>query len=267
MYSEFQRLDPFGQVVAAYRIDKPREILSPAVVRNGFNSFQVAVFVPAGVPYALHVAQNPDNSVEPLLYREKHKRVGAAWVPDELVPINLPVTGSLTADIPGRKADIFWLDLWVRSRTPASRIRVEVQLNVHDRWIIYPMEVRILHPVVPGNLASRFHGSSEALPGESAPADAAANIALREYLCGQAPKLSPPSVGLTIGKQILRNAVQDIALVRQAEASKGAETVRSAVLGALEAPAAEAWCADPARFRPSGPETWLRLRNAVWKFE
>lgn len=267
LYSEFQRIDPFGEVIAADRIEKPREILSPAVLRNGFNSFHVVVSVAAGVPYALHVAQNPDNVVQPSLYREKHKRVGDGWVPDELTPVDLPITSTIAADVPGRKVDVFWLDLHVKARTPVERIRVELQLNVNDRWIIYPMEVRVTHPVVPANLVSRFHASADALPADSASSDAPANLALREYLCGQPPKLSRPTPTLTIFKQILRNAVQDMALVRQAEAGKAAETARPAVLAALGAPDGESWCADPSRFRPAGPETWLKLRNAIWKLE
>ena len=47
IYSEFQRPDPFGGIVEPDRAWKPREILSPAVSRNGFASFHIAVSVPA----------------------------------------------------------------------------------------------------------------------------------------------------------------------------------------------------------------------------
>jgi len=51
--SEFQRVDPFGDVVAVDRTVNPREILSPAVARNAFASFHVAVSVPEREPFEL----------------------------------------------------------------------------------------------------------------------------------------------------------------------------------------------------------------------
>src|ERR1017187_5385935 len=44
VYSEFTRVDPFGQVVRADRgANEPREILSPAIARNALSSFHVVV--------------------------------------------------------------------------------------------------------------------------------------------------------------------------------------------------------------------------------
>src|ERR1041385_4727377 len=64
VYSEFQRPDPLGAIVAADRAESPREILSPAVARNGFASFHIAVSVPLQTNYFLYVVTNPVRSEE-----------------------------------------------------------------------------------------------------------------------------------------------------------------------------------------------------------
>src|SRR5512140_3609844 len=86
LYSEFERIDPFGNVVAAARAEAPREILSPARARNAWTTFQVLV-EPADQPFALFVAQNPERSVEVKLYRPVFQKLGEEWVPDGLEPV------------------------------------------------------------------------------------------------------------------------------------------------------------------------------------
>src|SRR5438270_8816561 len=61
VYSEFQRVDPFGQIVAVDRGPQPREILSPAAPRNGFVSFHIAVTGPPGLNYFLYIVTSPLN--------------------------------------------------------------------------------------------------------------------------------------------------------------------------------------------------------------
>ncbi len=264
LYSEFQRIDPFGRVISADRAARSREIVSPAVVRNAFASFHVVVDVPPGTEYTIHVGQNPDEAVRATLYRERHLRLGGQWIPDTLVRVALPFTGAPAADIQGRTVDVFWLDLWVPPRTGAERVRVELQLNVGDRWIIYPMEVRISTPVVPADLAAKLLGLPLSPP--AAPADASAIAALRSYVCGPTPPAGRHAAS-TLRKLILRNALQDLALAQKLEASLGPAAVRSAMLSALSAPDEKAWCADSSRFRPLGAESWLKLRSALWKLE
>ena len=46
IYSEFQRVDPFGRIISNDRAQRPREILSPAIPRNGFASFHIVVTAP-----------------------------------------------------------------------------------------------------------------------------------------------------------------------------------------------------------------------------
>ena len=129
VYSEFARIDAAGKVTAPA---EPREILSPAVVRNGFTSFQVVVDVPRGTPYQLYVAQNPENAVRVTLYRESGEK---------LEPVEQPASGTT--------AQVFWMDLWTARDAPVQRIKVEPQLHVNNDWVIYPMEARVMNSTVP----------------------------------------------------------------------------------------------------------------------
>jgi len=129
VYSEFARIDAAGKVTAPA---EPREILSPAIVRNGYSSFQVVVDVPKGTPYQLYIAQNPENSVVVTLYRENG---------DKLEPVTQPASGDTT--------QVFWMDLWTARDAPVARIKVEPQLHVNNDWVIYPMEARVMEAAIP----------------------------------------------------------------------------------------------------------------------
>jgi hypothetical protein len=129
VYSEFARIDAAGRVVSP---ESPREILSPALARNAFTSFQIVVEVPADKSYFLHVGQNPENAVKVTMYRETG---------DRLDPVELPVSGKGT--------QIFWMDLWTDKSAPVARIKVEPQLSIDDDWVIYPMEGRVMDALVP----------------------------------------------------------------------------------------------------------------------
>ncbi|HBY64585.1 MAG TPA: hypothetical protein DEH78_32600, partial [Solibacterales bacterium] len=150
--SEYSRVDPFGETVRQDRTGEPREILSPAVGRNGFTSYRLLVEFPLEREFTIHIAQNPDNTVKAALYREIYAKAGDGWVPDKLEPVPLPYTGKI-AD-PGRaianqKTQSFWLDVFVPPDAPVGRFRLEVQLWTGDRWIIYPMEIRIQTHIYP----------------------------------------------------------------------------------------------------------------------
>ncbi len=128
VYSEFAKIDATGRVTAPA---EPREILSPAIARNAFSSFQVVVDVPRGTPYQLYIAQNPENAVEVTLYRENG---------DKLERVEQPVSGNST--------QVFWMDLWTARDAPVQRIKVEPQLHVNNDWVIYPMEARVMSATV-----------------------------------------------------------------------------------------------------------------------
>jgi len=182
VYSEFARIDAAGKVTAPA---EPREILSPAIVRNGYSSFQVVVDVPKGTPYQLYIAQNPENSVVVTLYRENG---------DKLEPVTQPASGDTT--------QVFWMDLWTARDAPVARIKVEPQLHVNNDWVIYPMEARVMEATVEG---SRRSGGTEM----------EAVGLMRQYLCS--PGLSIDSgveQGLTLRSLRSRNGFQDLTLTR-----------------------------------------------------
>jgi hypothetical protein len=179
VYSEFARLDAKGQPVAP---EFPREILSPAIARNAFNSFQVVVQVPDGTPWRLYVAQNPENAVDATLYRINN---------DRLERVAQPATGSST--------QVLWMDLWADKGAPVSRIKVEPQLFVNNDWVIYPMEVRIMAASVPDG--ARAAGTAP--PGE----------VMRGFLCGARVESAAPEPGVVTAASLrFRNAQQDLAL-------------------------------------------------------
>src|SRR5437870_8255996 len=92
VYSEFARIDVKGNVTLP---ESPREILSPAVARNAFSSFQVVVQAPDNKSWWLYMGQNPENAVRITMYREAEGK---------LDPVELPVMGKGT--------QVFWMDLW-----------------------------------------------------------------------------------------------------------------------------------------------------------
>src|SRR5258708_541883 len=92
VYSEFARVDAKGHVTVP---ESPREILSPAVARNAFTSFQVVVEVPENKSWWRYIGLNPENAVRVTVYREAD---------GELEPEELPVVGKGT--------QVFWMDLW-----------------------------------------------------------------------------------------------------------------------------------------------------------
>src|SRR6185369_8009533 len=157
VYSEFARIDATGKVTAPA---EPREILSPAIVRNGYSSFQVVVDVPKGTPYQLYVAQNPENSVVVTLYRENG---------DKLEPVTQPASGDTT--------QVYWMDLWTARDAPVARIKVEPQLHVNNDWVIYPMEGRVVTATVPDG--RQPDGLNTCTPSGKMPSDSVSTFKLR----------------------------------------------------------------------------------------
>ncbi len=196
VYSELARIDAAGEVTAP---GNPREILSPAVARNAFASFQVVVQVPKGSLYRLYIGQNPEDAARVALYRQSGGR---------LEPVELPYESDAT--------QIFWMDVWVERGVPVRRIKVEPQVWIDNDWVTYPMEVRVVDATVPDGRGPE---------GAAAPAEV-----MRAYLCGtktatQAPQRLTPE-GLRF-----RNVQQDLALARQAPKAE-----LQKLAGACEAP-------------------------------
>lgn len=224
VYSEFARIGPNGEVIAPAT---PREILSPAVARNGFTSFQIVVKAPAATPWNLYVAQNPENAVRVSLYRENGNL---------LEPVTEPVRGSGT--------QIFWMDLWPDKDAPVRRIKVEPQLYIDNDWVIYPMEVRIMSARIPDGVVT---GGTRTL----APAEV-----MREFLCGAptaggAKPAAGADTGITIAALQFRNAQQDRALALQAPRAE-----LQARFGACDAQ-------PPA----DNPEWYFRIRDFLYRLQ
>jgi hypothetical protein len=180
VYSEFARIDASGEVIAPAH---PREILSPAVVRNGFTSFQVVVRVPKDTAYTLYIGENPMHATKVTLYRV---------VGENLEPVELPYQGDST--------QTFWLDLWVDGDAPVRRIKIEPQLSLSGSdaglgWITYPMEVRVIDEKIP-NVASRSEWY------------------MKTFLCG--PTAQPKLEDSPAQPFHSRNERQDIALAEKA---------------------------------------------------
>ena len=238
VYSELTRVDPFGQVVPMDRgAAPPRHILSPGIPRNAFSSLRVVVALDKPGPYQLDIAQNPDNAVKATLYREVFEKHGETWIPDRLEPVGIPYQGT-AADfrVPGQKVVSFWLDMWAARDAEVDRVKVEPQLwapSIND-WVIYPMEVRILEPVI-----ADMKIAPGVLPAVTDAADRAVLGPLKQTLCGAKPEPGGASP-LTARTFIRRNTAQHMALVGKRDCSS--------------MPKAE-----------GGPEWYLKWRDALFR--
>ncbi|MGJ5819243.1 hypothetical protein [Paludibaculum fermentans] len=251
VYSEFQRVRPDGEVVAADRVEHRREIISPAVIRNAYTTLRVVVEAPPGAPYHLYVGQNPDDTVQCTLYQEQYTRAGSEWVPDKVRMMQLPHSAVLGTD---QKVQTYLLDVWTPESTPPARFRLEVQLNVGDRWIIYPMEVRVMKELGPGHTRPAEH-----LPQVEQRVDEAVKPPACEYL------LATPAVGLNgpmerISTFLSRNVRQDMQLAQ----SRAKPEVQELLLRLSGFQAIETLCkgGQPA---PAGAEWWLRVRDNFYQ--
>ena len=258
--SEFQRVDPFGDVVAVDRTENPREILSPALARNAFASFHVAVSVPEREPFFVFVQTNPANVFEISLYEELYVKTSEGWIPDALEPTKLPAFGTLPylpLPIPGQNTVSYWLDVWVPKETPVQRVRIEVLLKIGQGWVMYPMEARVTPAVVPS-----VEADSAALPPATSRADASVLSPFRNFICGGHE--SRREERLSVRQLIHRNAVQDIALARSLEAAKRGD-LRSEILKRLGLGERAAWCKAPTSAGDLGTEWFLRLRDLLYR--
>ena len=212
--SELLRVNPQGEILPADATPKPREILSPAVVRNGFASFHVVVRSPRVTSYFLFVATNPTNIVRATLYKEEFVKRGDDWIPDALRPLRSPNFGAIPdgeASIPGQTACVYLLDVWVPPEAPAGTMRLEVQLKVGE-WIIYPMEIRILPAVVPQIGSS----APKPLPAIEERSDKSVEVPLLRFMehHSAGTHRSKSAVPQTVREVIRRNAEQDMALAQ-----------------------------------------------------
>jgi hypothetical protein len=258
IYPEFRRVDPFGAVVPADRALASREVLSPAVARNGFASFHIVVSVPPKETYLLYVAPNPLNACRVALYKEHFVKTSQGWIPDTLVEVTrLPDFGVMPDpddNMEGQNTRVYLLDLWIPPNADVARFRLEVQLKVGE-WIVRPMEVRVMPARFP-TIASVDAGKLPPLPGVERGADFPALEVVREYL-SRSPLLVSAQP-LTLRGIIRRNAVQDMALAASMDPTiAGPDAVQRRVIDLL-------W--NNSRFVPHvfGAEWYLRLRDFLY---
>ena len=209
IYSEFQRFDPFGNIVAPDRGTPSREILSPAVARNGHLSVHVVVTAPPNTNYFLYAASNPADLVDLTIYREYFTPCGTGYCPDFVMRVPSPSFGAIpeSTELPNETTRAYLLDIHAHSDTPPRRVRVEALLKV-GTWQVAPMEVRIMEPTVP---ATAIEMRSEIAPLE-APAGSTAQIQLLRFLAGEHP--TEPASLLRLRDFEQRNAAEDMLMAR-----------------------------------------------------
>lgn len=253
VFSEYQRPRPDGEVVAADRVAARREILSPALVRNGWVSLLFSVEAPPGENYTIYVAQNPDATAQADLYHLEYVDCGGEWIPDGLKPVEQPVQAVLSE---GQRAQGYLLDLFLPASTPVERFRLEIQLHAGGRWTIYPMEMRPVETVAPA--APPLRGS---LPSVEARADETVRSALHSALCSES---LPPSVTLSnLRAVLLRNALQDLVIARQK--SRGAARDVLPLLPLVGGWTSRENFCSASQPAPRGTEWWLRARGHLYQ--
>jgi hypothetical protein len=215
LYSEFERFDPFGSPVASDRDPAPREILSPAVARNGHLSLHVVITGPAGTNYLLYIGSNPPDILRVKLYREYFTACGNDFCPDWLVEQNSPTFGA----IPEFRHDLarpamdrqttrcYLLDIWAPPDTPPRRVRIEALLKT-GTWQVAPLAVRVLEPVIPDPVTTDV---ADVAPLDES-SSTTAQIQLVRYLAGL--RIEFPARILRVGDVIQRNAAEDMLLAR-----------------------------------------------------
>jgi len=261
IHSEFQRINPFGEVVSVDRSEFPREILSPEIPRNAHSFFHVAVTVPENTSYFLYVGSNPSNVVETSMYKEDFAREGNEWIPDALSPIQMPAFGFMPdsgAGIRGQTTRCYLLDIWAPPQADVRRVRVEVLMKI-GTWYVAPMEVRIgearvpAHTEPPPKLISSANSNP---PNISDPIDLSPMECLAAYLLGR------PQTW-TGGMRTVRDAVrltaeQDMAVARQ-HRSIPQPLWFLAENGILQ------WRMRTPAFNWSGAEWYLRVQDWIYR--
>jgi len=260
VFSEFRRVDPFGQLVPADRGGRPREILSPLLARNSHSTFRIVVEAPPGQIYYFYVVDSPENILKVTVYKEMYTRHGETWIPDLLVEIKTPYISHVPDryhGLPNQTVESFLADVFVPADAPPGRMKLDAQLHVDKRWIIYPMELRISDVVAPA-----VKSAAGRLPPLEASADTAALGPLRSYLCG-IPE--PDGLGPFSARWIIRrNVREDMALAEARQAELDKDELARGILRGLGMDAAK-FCALRRVESPLGPEWYLRGRDFLYR--
>ncbi len=253
--SEFQRLRPDGQIAAVDRAVPGHEFISPAIPRGGRMTLRLGVEAPQGISYSLFVGQNPDNTAQCRLYQERYSQIGQEWLPDGAAAVNLPHVATLSQ---GQSVQSYLLDIYVPATVKPHRFRLEVQLNVGERWVIYPLEMRVRDVVV--------RAEPELVANPPRPeqrADSSLLIPLMGFVCGTAWKKGDGQLRRA-GDFITRNVMIDLLLAQERAKQETRDGVVAMILKAGGYPSRESFCARPSPV-PAGAEWWLRVRNYLYQ--
>jgi hypothetical protein len=251
VYSEFQRVDPFGNIVDLDEAAPPREIISPAVPRNAHLSFHVAVTIPPGENFFLFVVPNPLDACGVEMYREQFVKTAHGWIPDKLVELHtLPDFGFMPdpdQNIPGQNTRVYLLDLWIPPTATPPGFRIEVQMKM-GYFYIRPLEVRVIPVNVPN---ARVGGKQSIGPSAEieAGADVSASRVLKEYISHRTS--SPGPKPGTVRDIIRRNAIEDMMLAASLDKKQTGP-------GAMK----RVWKSIPVA---PGAEWYLRIRDYLYR--
>jgi hypothetical protein len=260
VYSEFRRVDLFGEIVPPDNVGKPREILSPLMARNCHATFTIVAEVPPDLPFHLYVEPSPENVFDVTVYKQMYRRYESAWIPDSLLQIKTPYTSQIPDiyhNLPSQKVETFLVDVWVPADAPTGRMKLDFFLNIKGQWTVYPMEVRVSDVVAPGRQAPKGK-----LPPVTASTGDVVVAPLRNYLCGSTDQ--GPAGTFGIRQVIRRNVLENIALAREREVTEGREAVAKGVLRGLGMDRA-AFCSAAELKSPLGPEWYLRGRDFLFR--
>ncbi len=254
IYSEFDRLNAAGEAFETIPDRDPLEIISPAVVRNGYTSFHVAVTARPGVLYWFAVQTNPPETFRIRVYKESPDRATSSLVMDQLTEESKPLYFlAIMPDASGATAtDVYLLDIWTPRDAAVGTVRLEPMVK-EAYWVVAPMEVRILRARVPD---LDWQMNLPLMPAAEKPADTVAwNALMTSFTDQPVPPISPP---VNVRSVIRRNAVQDAALIRSLTSTHRQELLRRifSVL-TLQSP--------PGYLRPvSSADVYLPIRRFIY---
>jgi hypothetical protein len=193
----------------------PREILSPAVARNGHLSVHVVITGPVNTNYFLYAASNPADLVDIAIYREYFVPCGTSWCPDWLIRVPSPSFGAIpeSSELAAETTRCYLLDIHAHSDLQPRRVRVEALLKV-GTWQVAPMEIRIMAPAVPSIPLEK----RDDLAPIDRPAGATAQLQLLRYTAGLPPLM--PEALVRLREITQRNAAEDMLLAASLRTEK-----------------------------------------------
>jgi hypothetical protein len=251
LVSEFQRYAPDGSPIKADKVEKPVEILSPAVIRGGHLTVRVVVTPAQGADYSVHVGQNPPGTFPAKLYQEQYTQRGGEWIPDGLMPLPGETVSAKTAE--GQRTQSYLLDISIPRELKPGRYRVEVQVYLEGSWRILPMELRVMTSQV----VSAVPGGK--IAAVSSRADASMIALVRNWLCG-GPSAGGTTVGPVTARALtMRNVREDVEMAKR-DVSGNTQVSAAKAAGFTTV---KEFCAAKGLPR-AGAEWWLGFRKALY---